>query len=175
MILFSFQKLYLSIWLLILLDQPLHSSQPLRSLQETPLTPHWLQWGKVRIIYSIVVKQDNRSCWWFSLATSTKCVTLVSLLLEWSYTVAPWLAPCTIQSQFPALSFRTFSTFGIQTPWLFPNVCYGTALFLNAVNSFWPTSIYSISQKWVHPSHFCKYLSISFHVTTLKKWHFATM
>ncbi len=35
--------------------------------------------------------------------------------------------------------------------------------------------IYSISQKWVHPSHFCKYLIISFHVTTLKKWHFATI
>ena len=34
---------------------------------------------------------------------------------------------------------------------------------------------YCISQKWVHPSHFCKYLSIYFHVTTLKKWHFATM
>ena len=37
------------------------------------------------------------------------------------------------------------------------------------------TYTYSISQKWVHPSHFCKYLSISSHVTTLKKWHFATM
>ncbi len=36
-------------------------------------------------------------------------------------------------------------------------------------------SIYSISQKWVHPSHFHKYFIISFHVTTLKKWHFATM
>ncbi len=35
--------------------------------------------------------------------------------------------------------------------------------------------IYSISQKWVHPSHFCKYCIISFHVTTLKKWHFSTM
>ncbi len=34
---------------------------------------------------------------------------------------------------------------------------------------------YSISQKWVHPSHFCKYFIISFHVTTLKKWHFARM
>ncbi len=34
--------------------------------------------------------------------------------------------------------------------------------------------IYSISQKWVHPSHFCKYFIISFHVTTLK-WYFATM
>ncbi len=34
---------------------------------------------------------------------------------------------------------------------------------------------YSISQKWVHTSHFCKYFIISFHVTTLKKWHFATM
>ncbi len=30
-----------------------------------------------------------------------------------------------------------------------------------------------ISQKWVHPSHFCKYFIISFQVTTLKKWHFA--
>ncbi len=37
------------------------------------------------------------------------------------------------------------------------------------------TYIYSISHKWVHPSHFCKYFIISFHVTTLKKWHFATM
>ncbi len=36
------------------------------------------------------------------------------------------------------------------------------------------THTYSISQKWVHPSHFCKYF-ISFHVTTLKKWHFSTM
>ncbi len=34
---------------------------------------------------------------------------------------------------------------------------------------------YSISQKWVLPSHFCKYFIIFFHVTTLKKWHFATM
>ncbi len=34
---------------------------------------------------------------------------------------------------------------------------------------------YSISQKWVHPLHFCQYFIISFHVTTLKKWHFATM
>ncbi len=29
--------------------------------------------------------------------------------------------------------------------------------------------IYSISQKGVHPSYFCKYFIISFHVTTLKK------
>ncbi len=28
-------------------------------------------------------------------------------------------------------------------------------------------TMYSISQKWVHPSHFCKYLIISFHVTTV--------
>ncbi len=35
--------------------------------------------------------------------------------------------------------------------------------------------IHSISQKWVHPSHFCKYFIISSHVTKLKKWHFATM
>ncbi len=35
--------------------------------------------------------------------------------------------------------------------------------------------LYSISQKWVHPSHFCKYFIISFHVTTLTKLHFATM
>ncbi len=27
----------------------------------------------------------------------------------------------------------------------------------------------------LHPSHFCKYFIIPFHVTTLKKWHFATM
>ncbi len=31
---------------------------------------------------------------------------------------------------------------------------------------------YSISQKWVHPSHFSKYFNIYSHVTTLKKWHF---
>ncbi len=37
------------------------------------------------------------------------------------------------------------------------------------------SATYSISQKWVHPSHFCKYFIITFHVTTLKKWHFATM
>ena len=35
--------------------------------------------------------------------------------------------------------------------------------------------IYSISQKWVHPSHFCRYLSISLHGTTLTKWHLDTM
>ncbi len=33
---------------------------------------------------------------------------------------------------------------------------------------------YSLSQKWVHPSHLCKYFIIPFHVT-LKKWHFATI
>ncbi len=33
---------------------------------------------------------------------------------------------------------------------------------------------YSISQRWVHPSHFFKYFIISFHVTTLKKLLFAT-
>ena len=33
--------------------------------------------------------------------------------------------------------------------------------------------IYCLSQKWVHPSHFCKYV-IFFHRTTLKKWHFDT-
>ena len=27
----------------------------------------------------------------------------------------------------------------------------------------------------LHPSHFCKYFIISFHGTTLKKWHFDTM
>ncbi len=37
------------------------------------------------------------------------------------------------------------------------------------------TDIYSISQKWAHPSHFCKYVIIYFHVTTLKKGHFSTM
>ncbi len=37
------------------------------------------------------------------------------------------------------------------------------------------TCKYSISQKLVHPSHFCKYFIISFHVTTLKKSHFTTM
>ncbi len=35
--------------------------------------------------------------------------------------------------------------------------------------------IHSISQKRVHPSQFCKYFIISFHVTTLKKRHFASM
>ena len=35
--------------------------------------------------------------------------------------------------------------------------------------------IYRVSQKWVHPSHFCRYLSISLHGTTLTKWHFDTM
>ncbi len=34
---------------------------------------------------------------------------------------------------------------------------------------------HSISQKWVHPSLFCKYLIIYFQATTLKKWHFSTM
>ena len=34
---------------------------------------------------------------------------------------------------------------------------------------------YSIWQKWVHLSHFCRYLSISLHGTTLTKWHFDTM
>ncbi len=33
---------------------------------------------------------------------------------------------------------------------------------------------YRISQKLVHPSHFFLYFIISFHVTTLKKLHFAT-
>ena len=35
--------------------------------------------------------------------------------------------------------------------------------------------IYSVSQKWLHSSHFCRYLSISLHGTTLTKWHFDTM
>ena len=35
--------------------------------------------------------------------------------------------------------------------------------------------IYNVSQKWVHPSHFCRYLSITFHGTTLTMWHFETM
>ena len=35
--------------------------------------------------------------------------------------------------------------------------------------------IHSVSQKWVQPSHFCRYLSISLHGTTLTKWHFGTM
>ena len=35
--------------------------------------------------------------------------------------------------------------------------------------------IINVSQKWVHPSHFCRYLSISLHGTTLTKWHFDTM
>ncbi len=29
--------------------------------------------------------------------------------------------------------------------------------------------------QYIHPSHFCKYFIIYFHVTTLKKLHFATM
>ena len=32
-----------------------------------------------------------------------------------------------------------------------------------------------MSQKWVHPSHFCRFVSISFHRTTFKKCHFDTM
>ena len=35
--------------------------------------------------------------------------------------------------------------------------------------------IYHVSQKWVHPSHFCRYLSITLHETTLTKWHSDTM
>ena len=35
--------------------------------------------------------------------------------------------------------------------------------------------IKSVSQKWVHPSHFCRYLSISLRGTTLTKWHFDSM
>ena len=35
--------------------------------------------------------------------------------------------------------------------------------------------IYSVSQKWVHPWCFCRYLSISLHGTTLTKWRFDTM
>ncbi len=48
-------------------------------------------------------------------------------------------------------------------------------MYVNAImiENMW-VYIYSISQKWVHPSHFCKYLIISFHVTT-EKLHFATM
>ncbi len=41
--------------------------------------------------------------------------------------------------------------------------------------SFYLIYTYNISYKWVHPSHFFKYFIIYFHVTTLKKWHFATM
>ena len=33
----------------------------------------------------------------------------------------------------------------------------------------------SVSQKWVHPSYFCRYLSISLHGITLTKWHFDSM
>ncbi len=45
------------------------------------------------------------------------------------------------------------------------------------LNQTWYFYIYMpivSQQKWVHPSHFCKYF-IYFHVTTLKKLHFATM
>ncbi len=38
-----------------------------------------------------------------------------------------------------------------------------------------PVFIYHISQKGVHPSHFCEYFIIYFHVTTLQRLHFATM
>ena len=37
------------------------------------------------------------------------------------------------------------------------------------------SNIYSESQKWEHPSYFCRYLSISLHGTTLAKWYFDTM
>ncbi len=44
---------------------------------------------------------------------------------------------------------------------------------------YWTASIlysqYSISQKWVDLTHFCKYFIITFHVTKLKKLHFATI
>ena len=33
----------------------------------------------------------------------------------------------------------------------------------------------TVSEKWEHPSHFCKYFITHFHGTTLKKWHFAAM
>ena len=35
--------------------------------------------------------------------------------------------------------------------------------------------IYSVSQKWVQPSHFCRYLSISLHGKILTKWYLDTM
>ena len=50
----------------------------------------------------------------------------------------------------------------------------GTVLsnWLRHVDDTWFKGSYSISQKWVHPSHFCKYFIVSFHWTTLKTWHF---
>lgn len=43
---------------------------------------------------------------------------------------------------------------------------------LLTVREFQTLSIYSMSQQWVHPSHFSKHLIIHFHGTTLKKWHY---
>ena len=40
---------------------------------------------------------------------------------------------------------------------------------------WWWWYIYSVSQKWAHPSHFYRYSSISLRGTTLTKWHFDTM
>ncbi len=69
----------------------------------------------------------------------------------------------TIQIQFQSLLWSIFTK--------------GAAIF-----GIYCMYIHSISQKWVHPSHFCNVhlhhlitRSQSFHVTTLKKWLFATM
>ncbi len=84
---------------------------------------------------------------------------------------------CFLCSHFPTISL--FPWFLIWVTHLFLDLLM-ISLFVSIVTNhlqwflvmFW---LYSISQKWVHPSHICKYFIISFHVTTLKKWHFATM
>ena len=45
---------------------------------------------------------------------------------------------------------------------------------MDFLSSIYMNYIHSVSQKWVHSSHFCRYLSISLHGTTLTKitlWH----
>ena len=54
-------------------------------------------------------------------------------------------------------------------------ISFGTGISTSAAILLHIFNIYSVSQKWVHPSHFCRYLSISLHGTTLTKWHFDTM
>ncbi len=80
-------------------------------------------------------------------------------------------------------SLRENVKFGVRVPWLVghsnSNEGGGSLWRIKCIPLYIYIYIYiyihSIWQKWVHPSHFCKYFIIYFHVTTLKIGHFASM
>ncbi len=97
-------------------------------------------------------------CTWFVFPLQVE-VALYSLAVWEEETVKRWKHTFTLYYQLKQWYFIItafifiFSVFILDT--------FFEILFLSY--------IYSISQKWVHPSHFCKYLIISFYVISLKK------